>query len=356
MSGAKKFFKRCTPGFETIHLVDKTRNYKPNTDTSHYLHYRPIDIDIWYPADSSAGTQASVRSLLGLLETRANYYSASNIGNGITTQLAQFFCEAFKCSDTTRLLNFKTNSFEKAKAANGKFPLVIYMTAFNGMSYENYKLFEALAAKGFIVASISSIGRFPGDMKTKEADLMEQVNDAFVAVNALKKNPSVDATKIGIVGYSWGGLAGAILASKISPVGCLVSLEGSEFHHYGNSKEEDADFNTIIAHKTFKDMQLSAPYLRLESAPASQPDKYDSIYNFSENHINSAQIFTIDSARHEDFDCFSLVVKQSGDCLPDSRYTSALKLTVGFLDDHLRGGDNFSKTVEEESNKTIKKK
>ena len=41
-------------GFKTIHTVDKSRIYKQNTDTTDYLHYRPIDVDIWYPAVSSA--------------------------------------------------------------------------------------------------------------------------------------------------------------------------------------------------------------------------------------------------------------------------------------------------------------
>lgn len=344
-------------GFKTIHAVDKLRIYKPNTDTTDYLHYRPIDIDIWYPADSSvADTQLLVRNLLQLLETRANYYSASNVANGVTTQLAQFFCEAFKCSDTTKLLNFETNSFKNAMAANSKFPLVIYMTAFNGMSYENFTLFEALAKKGFVVASISSIGRFPGDMTTKGADLMEQVKDAVTTVSVLKQNPNIDFTKIGIVGYSWGGLAGAILASRIPHVNGLVSLEGSEFHHYGKAKDENADFGSIRSSKDFKNMHLSIPYLRLESSPSTQPDKSDSVYNFSVNHIDSPQTFIIDSAHHEDFDCFSLIVRKSGNCTPNQRYTSALKLTISFLDDHLKNGNSFSKTVEEEINKTIKKK
>jgi hypothetical protein len=344
-------------GFETVRTVDKSRIYKPNTDTTNYLHYRPIDVDIWYPADSSrADTHLSVRSLLQLLETRANYYSASNAGNGVTTQLTQFFCDAFKCSDTTRLLNFKTNSFKNAIAANSKFPLVIYMTAFNGMSYENYRLFEALAKKGFVVASISSIGRFPGDMTTKATDLMEQVNDAIAAVSVLKHNPNIDSTKIGIVGYSWGGLAGAILASRVPYVNCLVSLEGSEFHHYGNTKDEDNDFDSIRSSRDFKNLRLSIPYLRLESSPSEQLDRSDSVYNFSVNHVANSQIFIIDSARHEDFDCFSLVVKQSGNCALNQRYLSALKLTISFLDDHLKNGKTFSKTVGEEINKTIKKR
>src|SRR5437868_8288508 len=147
--------KSYKAGFKTIHGIDTSRIYKPTTDTSDYLHYRPIDIDIWYPSDISAtDTTIKVHDLLALLELRANYYSASNIGNGIAGQLAKFFCDGFKCSDSSRLLSFKTNSFKNSDAANGKFPLVIYMTAFNGMSYENFSLFEELSKKGFVVVSI----------------------------------------------------------------------------------------------------------------------------------------------------------------------------------------------------------
>jgi hypothetical protein len=345
-------------GFTTIRSTDKSRIYKPNTDTTDYLHYRPIDIDVWYPADSSAtDTSVIVRDLLGLLEQRANYYSASNVGNGVARQLAQYFCVGFKCSDSTRLLNFKTNSFKDAVAANGKFPLVIYMTAFNGMSYENFALFESVAKKGFIVVSVSSIGRFPGDMTMKNEDLIEQVNDAIATINLLRQNPHIDFTKIGIVGYSWGGLAGVVLAGKIPNVHCLISFEGSEFHHYGNAKDENANFDTIRNSEDFKNLHLSVPYLRLESAPSTQPDKIDSVYNFSAYHItNSSQIFTIDSAQHEDFDCFSLIVKESGNCLTNQRYHSALQLTVSFLEGCLKSENHFSTTVEEEINKTIKRK
>src|SRR5450631_1926246 len=243
---ASKKSESYKAGFKTIHIVDKSRIYKPKTDTTDYLHYRPIDIDVWYPADSSAtDTVLLVHDLLGLLEQRANYYTASNAGNGMATQLAQFFCDGFKCSDPTKLLRYKTSSLKNAVAANGKFPLIVYMTAFNGMSYENFSLFEALAKEGFIVLSVSSIGRFPGDMTMGKADLMEQVEDAVTILHVLKQNANIEFSKIGIVGYSWGGLGGAILAGKIFNVQCLVSLEGSEFHHYGNEKVENANFDTI---------------------------------------------------------------------------------------------------------------
>lgn len=344
-------------GFKTIHTVDKSRIYKQSNDTTDYLHYRPIDMDIWYPADSSAeDTILLVHDLLGLLEQRANYYTASNVGDGLAVQLAQSFCDGFKCSDSTKLLRFKTVSLKNAMATSGKFPLIIYMTAFNGMSYENFALFESLARKGFVVVSISSIGRFPGDMTMKKADLMEQVNDAVAALDVLNQNLNIDFNKIGIVGYSWGGLAGAVLSSKVSNVKCLVSLEGSEFHHYGNAKEENADFDTLRNSEEFKNIQLSIPYLRLESSPSTQPDKTDSVYNFSANHVDDSQIFTIDSAQHEDFDCFSLIVRKSGNCPTNQRYNTALKLTISFLEEHLKNHGNFQNTAEQENNRTIKKK
>jgi hypothetical protein len=344
-------------GFKIIETKDTTRIYKPNTDKSDYLHFRPLDIDVWYPASTSANdTTLLFRNLLGLLETRANYYTASNAGNGIAPQIAQFFCDNLKCSDSTKVLNFKTQSFKNAKPIEGKFPLVIYISAFNGMSYENFTLFEELAKKGFVVASISSIGRFPGDMTMKNEDLMEQVHDAIATLHNLKGNANIDFTKIGIIGYSWGGLSGSILAGKIPNVACLISLDGSEFHHYGEAKEENMDFDGIINSPDFKNMQLSVPYLRLESSPLATTEK-DSVYNFTEKLSSDPQIFVIDSAQHEDFGCLPQLVMESGNCQANHHFKTISKLTISFLEDHLKNGKTFTETVGQEiSKKTVRKK
>ena len=344
-------------GFKTIQTVDKSRIYKPDTDTTDNLHFRPLDIDIWYPAIASkSDTALSFRYILGLLEKRANYYTGSNNWTGLTSQVAQSFCEGYKCSDTAKLLNFKTQSLKGAKPIDEKFPLVIYLCAFNGMSYENFALFEALAKKGFVVVSISSIGRYPGDMTMKKEDLLEQVNDAITSLNAIKQNSNIDFSKIGIIGYSWGGLSGAILASKISNVSCIVSLDGSEFHHYGEDKEENIDFTGIRDSPEFKNLRFSIPYLRLESSNTISSNKEDSIYNFSEKLIGERFIFKIDSAQHEDFSCLSAIVRESGKCKPSRFYNTTLNLTLPFLEDHLKNEHLFSHAIEQEINKTITKK
>jgi len=343
-------------GFKTIQTVDRSRIYRPGTDTTDYLHYRPLGIDIWYPAWSSAtGSVLLFRDILGLLEMRANYYTASNAGNGVTQQTAQYLCKGFKCSDTTKLLNFKTKTLKNAPAIETKFPLVIYMCAYNGMSFENFALFEELTKKGFVVVSISSIGRYPGDMTMKKDDLLEQVNDAVASLNELKQSSNIDFSKIGIVGYSWGGLAGAILAGKIPNVACLISLDGSEFHHYGESKEEDLDFNDTRNNGEFKNMRLSLPYLRLESATLTNTGKEDSVYNFSEKLTNKKLIYKIDSAQHEDFGCLPVVVRESGNCKSNQYFNTISKLTINFLEDNLQNTHTFSQAVKEEANRIVRK-
>ncbi len=344
-------------GFKTIHYADKSRIYKPGTDTSNYLHYRPIDLDIWYPAEERVSDSLLlVKDLFELFEQRANYYTASEAGNGMTARIAQIFCDGFKCSDSIQLLQFKTNGFKKATAATGKFPLVVYMTAYNGMSYENFVLFEELAKKGFVVVSISSIGHFPGDMTMKHLDLMEQVDDDITALNILKQESDIDFDRMGVVGYSWGGLAAAVFAGQLRDIDCIVSLEGSEFHHYGFAKAEDADFDSIKNSNELRDVHLSVPYLRLESSPSTQPNLKDSVYQFAKYHADSAQIYSVDSAQHEDFGCYSLVVREAGHCAAKKIYPTVLNITIGFLEQQLKNKNNFSDIIGRELNKTIRKK
>src|SRR5215217_3497709 len=77
-TGIKLDFKA---GFKTIRTIDSSRIYKTGSPATDYLHYRPLDLDIWYPAQPSAGdTTLLFQDFLGLLEKRANYYTASTAG------------------------------------------------------------------------------------------------------------------------------------------------------------------------------------------------------------------------------------------------------------------------------------
>lgn len=102
-------------------------------------------------------------------------------------------------------------------------------------------------------------------------------------------------------------------------------------------------------------MRISVPYLRLESSPLGDTTRQnvDSVYNFSKKLSADRQIFEVDSARHGDFSSLPTVVYKSGNCKNDQRFQTVLKLTVGYLEDHLKNKNAFSQVVGQELNKTI---
>jgi len=342
-------------GFKVVRMVDRTRIYKPNTDTTDYLHFRPIDIDVWYPANTAQTDSAlNFKYFLDLFGRRANYYTASKAGDSLAAQFGKSFCDGFKCSTSTKLFGYKTGSYKDAKPAEGKFPLIVYLASFNGMGYENSILLEELAKKGFVVVSLSSIGRYPGDMSMKNGDMMEQVNDALAALKQLKNSPDIDFSNIGVLGYSWGGVSGAMLAAATPGVKCLISFEGSEFHHYNYDKNEDADFDGIKNSPAFKKMALNVPYLRFESSPLSKDTKKDSAYNFTEKLSANRLILKVDSAEHQDFCSLPVVTRLSGNCPKGGLYDTVCALTISYLQEHLQNKQEFSQALNQVMDKKVR--
>ena len=58
-------------GFRTYDLIDSSRLYKPDTPENHNLHFRPVDLDVWYPSSGKTTESLYFRDLFGLFEKRA---------------------------------------------------------------------------------------------------------------------------------------------------------------------------------------------------------------------------------------------------------------------------------------------
>ena len=172
----------------------------------------------------------------------------------------------------------------------------------------------------------------------------------------MKNLDFVDSTRIGVVGYSWGGFAGAILAMSKSEIDAVISLDGSEFHHYGSSKEEDVDFDATVNSPVFKRASIKVPYFRLQSAGNidKEAEKKDSLYNFEGKLIGKKEIYKIKSANHQDFSCLPSVVKESGQCPTSNTYRLISNLTIKYFNQILKQEiDAFDKEVASNANKTI---
>ncbi|WP_254562893.1 alpha/beta hydrolase family protein [Dyadobacter diqingensis] len=324
-------------GYRVISFVDSARTYRPNVEQSDRLYFRPIDIDLWYPAQPvSSDSTLRFGYFLQLLQHRANFYGAPQKFDSLPMTIAKSFCDGFGCSRPNLLLQNPTYTFNQAKSVSKRFPLILYFASFGSMGYENYLLFESLARQGYIIACINSIGRYPGDMTMKNADLMEQVKDADQILNLLSHDNRIDITKIGVLGYSWGGLAGVLWAMQRDEVDAIVSLDGSEVHHYGYSKSEDRDFEETINTPFFKKEALTVPYLRLESNPQPKTSKKDSTYNFLSKVNAIKQVVKIDSAGHQDFSSLASVVRSSGKCSVPEVYHTISTLTISHFNSYLK--------------------
>ncbi|MGA9270791.1 MAG: hypothetical protein WBV45_09235, partial [Lutimonas sp.] len=201
-------------GFQTLKLTDSSRIYKPGTLPDHPLHFRPVELDIWYPSKEKSGEAMTFGDLFRVFEERAVLYQEEEDYSGMTVELAQYYvAELGVGTDGQQLLSIGTDSYSNLtplfseNSLNQTGPMVLYMAGYNGMGFENYRAIEELARSGFLVVSIWSVGRYPGNMTNEKEDMMEQVLDAEFALNHLKNSPLLlaEPDRIGVLACSWGG-------------------------------------------------------------------------------------------------------------------------------------------------------
>lgn len=307
-------------GFKSIVLVDSSRIYKEGTAKDDPLYYRQIELDIWYPSSDKPSNPLKFGSLFKLLEERSTRYGDEDF-SGFTEEMAGFFLAELGIeASPERLLDVPTNSFLELKPVNHEMPLVIYMAGFNGMGYENYKVLERLAQEGFLVVSIWSVGRYPGNMSNKKADMMEQVMDAEVALGYIKKSKefSVAEENIGVLGMSWGGMSSAVFVARNPKIKAFLSFDGSEMHYFGDQTDVDNDgmlnddhIKDILDADLLKPGEQQVSYLYLESgdkleafAPTSEFNYYN-LLNTDKKYVR----FLV--SKHADFTSLPSVLNDS---------------------------------------------
>ncbi len=71
-------------GYRAIITTDSSRLYRPNTTAADPLHYRPVEIDCWYPAAAKpSGNPIPFIEFLRLLEERSNRFQKDTVYRGL---------------------------------------------------------------------------------------------------------------------------------------------------------------------------------------------------------------------------------------------------------------------------------
>src|SRR5262249_7096193 len=155
-------------------------------------YFRPVEIDCWYPATTSSTATMRFGEFLHLFQDRANRFQHDTVYSSLAAEMAQYLSVGLHLRDSTQLSGSSTHTYYNAPRSAKPAPIILYFCAYNGMCYENIALFESLAARGYIVASITSVGRYPGNMTTDPADLLEQTTDAGFALGYFRRSGWID--------------------------------------------------------------------------------------------------------------------------------------------------------------------
>ena len=322
-------------GLKVCKLYDSARMFDTTKQTSNK--YRPVKIDVFYPsAQQPAQPALTYGDILDMYEQRFNFNTPIDSCKKTSLMLAQMFAQGFHVDTATKFLTYKLGIYSGLQLPATKHPLIIYAASMNGSAMDNPVLFDSLAAHGYVVAVVSSVGLYPGIM-SEALDLNEQVRDILFAIEQMKAQPYVDADNIGILSWSLGGLA-AMKATMVSTdIKCITSFDGNDIHAYGDDTAWDKQYNQMRALPPYSPQAITVPYMYLRS---EHPKKVDSLYNPILLTGSTKKYFLkFKDAMHEDFSCFPFIAKQVQPQLTDIHTTyhaNIAKLTLLFFDAYLK--------------------
>jgi hypothetical protein len=323
-------------GLKVLKEFDSSRKFDTTGSDKAPYYYRPVKIDIFYPSSEESGKDSlTYGNILDMYEQRMNFDNPLDSCKKVSLDLAKAIAEYLHVDSASKILNYKLPIYSDLAFPTKKFPLIVYAAGMNGSSWENAVLFDSLATNGYIVAAVSSVGKFPGYMSSA-VDVEEQVNDILFTIKKMKTLPFVDEKNIGLLGWSLGGTAITKAAMLSNDVNCLISFDGTEIHYYGSDTAWDKEYNDIMQIPPFQPGKITVPYMYLSS---EHPKDIDSIYVFPEHTQSKEKYFLqFNNAIHEDFSSIVTIAKVADkkSDIDSSRHETICKLTLTFFDQYLK--------------------
>ncbi len=286
-------------GYEVLHEYDYGRTFKPKYDYYGGLATeeiaRPVQISIWYPATSTTHsatmqfreyvhatiTETAFHTVQESEKTRVErtYQSGPLSQGGNPAYLQDLFAQHVLAT-------------KNAARHPGKFPLILYASSHNSSPYENRVLLELLASRGYVVAAIPSTGQASARMTQDIFGIEAQVRDLEFALATMREYPSVDYTRIGVAGFSLGGLSAPLLALKNANIDAVASLDGSIAF---------ADWLSIVeADPYFEGKRMRAAFLHLLSRRLEGDSPHNTSF-FDDVTFADACLYQLKALRHPDF-------------------------------------------------------
>jgi dienelactone hydrolase len=191
---------------------------------------RPLQILVWYPAETSSGKIMTFGDYAALIKTETSFDQPIEHGK------PQAFVEQYMHGITA----LPAWAVRDATMRAGQFPVVIYAPSLNAPATENIELCEYLASNGYVVMASPSMGAASRTMTVDIAGANAEARDISFLIDFAKTLPNTDMSEVAAMGYSWGGMAALFDAARDKRVGALISLDGS-FRYSAGTVQEAGD-------------------------------------------------------------------------------------------------------------------
>jgi dienelactone hydrolase len=318
-------------GFEQVEAFDHSRPFRSEGDHR----ARPITLSIWYPAERSA---SAARPL-----PFARYADGADGRESLKERLASYGF-ALSPEELSALLDSETAAIEKAPRASGLFPLLLFQAGLSGPFYMNTVLCEYLASRGYVVVALASL-RVREDVEPDYDALAvdAQIRDMEFAIQEMHDYPEVAPGRIGLVAWSLGGVAQALLSMKNPDVKAVASLDAATGYAYGEKLLESSIY--------FDPDRAVAPFLH--ATDSRESSLVPKSFRYYDDVLRSRAYFlTIEGAPHPQFTSLATLVPAGASPTEERRAAAEryrrLSLYVGrFLDASLKGDADAAEFLED---------
>lgn len=283
-------------GFERIEGLDYSRPYRTHAPDP-AARARPIRMSVWYPARPEPSSNE-------VAVTFGAYVGEEDDQPSLAARFRSYGFR-FSPSEIEAILSEPTAAFERAPRAIGPFPVLLFGTALTGPSYLNTVMCEYLATHGYVVVALASLPLREGEEADFNALAVDaQLRDMEFVLQTLHDYPEAEIGQLGLVSWSFGGVAQALLSMKNPDVRAVVSLDAATGYAYGLKLMESSLFfdgeKAIVAFLHATDSR--------ESGPVPKSFQY-----FDHITRGPAYLLTLEGAAHAEFTSLASVVARGSD-------------------------------------------
>ena len=236
-------------GFRHYTATDHSRTYHRIYEFTNKTVARPLSVSLWYPAVPTKESQKTLQVIdyLRILKEEEEWEYLPD------EQILNWF-HLPNTPQNQKHLGEKTLALANSDFTKGRFPLIVYTPSYQASSIENFALCEYLASHGFVVIASPSRGTDNRWFSSNSPREMEtQARDVEFLLQEASKLPMVNAGKIALLGFSFGGLANIIVQNRNAKVKAIASLDGTERYQY-----------QLLSQSPFFDADLlDVPYLHM---------------------------------------------------------------------------------------------